>query len=109
MPDEHAVFQGQIFEWDRNKAQENVTKHGVTFEEAASAFADPFGQLFEDLEHSWDEERIILIGESAYRRILMVVSADRAARVRLISARIAEAAERGAYERAKFEHGSKQL
>lgn len=52
------------FEWDEEKARSNQLKHGVTFPEAASTFADPLAAIFSDPDHSKDEVREILIGES---------------------------------------------
>jgi uncharacterized protein len=103
MSDGEFVFAGQIFEWDTQKASENLGKHGVGFEEAASAFADPWAGISSDPDHSWHEDRFILVGESAFSRILMVVAVERTERVRLISARVANASERKAYDQSKFE------
>jgi uncharacterized protein len=97
------AFAGQIFEWDPQKALENLGKHGVGFEEAASTFADPWAGISSDPDHSWDEDRFILVGKSIYSRILMVVALERTERVRLVSARVANAGERRAYDQSKFE------
>jgi uncharacterized DUF497 family protein len=78
MADGMFVFDGQIFDWDPAKADENFEKHHVSFEEAASVFADQWAAISDDPDHSWDENRFILVGESAYRRILMIVSVERA-------------------------------
>jgi uncharacterized DUF497 family protein len=61
-----------IFEWDPDKATENEAKHGVTFEEAATAFADPLARIVDDPRHSVGEERFVLFGLSDRRRLLAV-------------------------------------
>lgn len=89
------------FEWDDQKALENVEKHGVTFGEATEVFYDP--NAFEDYDagHSIEEARFVIIGLSS-RRLLYVVYAERAADlVRIISARIADRAEQKIYERSR--------
>ena len=85
------------FEWDRKKAEANLAKHHVSFEEAMSVFADPLARIFPDDEHSVDELREIIIGHSARRQILLVnFTGDE--RVRIISARKATRKERKEYE-----------
>jgi uncharacterized protein len=86
------------FEWDADKAAANAQKHGVRFEEAATAFADPLSITVPDPDHSVGEDRYILIGRSLVSRLLVVVHLERGARVRLISARLATRRERRAYE-----------
>ena len=86
------------FEWDREKAAENLRRHGVSFGEATSAFGDPLSRTIDDPDHSEDEERFILLGESARGRLLVVVHAERGDRIRLISARIAGRRERKTYQ-----------
>ncbi|MDX2206489.1 MAG: BrnT family toxin [Gemmatimonadales bacterium] len=75
-----------------------MRKHGVTFEEAVSAFADPHSITIPDPDHSIDEDRFILIGRSAMERMLVVVHLERGDRIRLISARLAARRERRTYE-----------
>jgi len=89
------------FEWDRKKAAENQRKHGVSFEEAQSVFADEFAILLDDPDHSVDEARFLLLGLSARLRTLVVSHCYRKADevVRLISARKATRQERGVYNR----------
>jgi uncharacterized DUF497 family protein len=87
------------FEWDENKAQGNLEKHGVAFEEAAEVFFDPFYQAG-DASTSDDEEREFILGYSLSQRLLLVVHAERGERVRIISARPATRAERRLYEEA---------
>ncbi|MCI0696972.1 BrnT family toxin [candidate division KSB1 bacterium] len=86
------------FEWDENKAEENLRKHGVSFDEAETVFDDPLSITISDPDHSIGEERFIDIGESNKRRILVVVYTERGKKTRLISARRATRAERKKYE-----------
>ncbi len=90
---------GLIFEWDTAKADSNLKKHGVSFEEARTVFSDPFGRMIADPDHSQEEERFILLGTSIHSNLLIVchcVRADEA--IRLISARKANLQERITYE-----------
>lgn len=75
------------FCWDAQKATANRKKHGVSFEEAVTVFADPLARVFDDPDHSVDEDRFLLVGHSLAGRILLVVHAERSDRIRLISAR----------------------
>ena len=76
-----------IYEWDPDKASENLKKHKVSFDEAASAFADPFALTFDDPDHSLEERRYITIGTSSKPRIVFISHADRGDdHVRIISA-----------------------
>ena len=86
------------FEWDAQKAAENVTNHGVAFDEAVTVFADPLANIFNDPDHSDDERRELIIGHSAEQRLLVVCFAERTSRTRIISARQATARERKDYE-----------
>ena len=86
------------FEWDPKKAAANVAKHGVTFEEAATVFADPLGRIVPDPRHSTEEERYVLLGLSHQRHLLVVMYVDRGGRIRIISARRATRRERRNYE-----------
>lgn len=83
------------FEWDDGKAAANLAKHGVSFEEATTAFDDPRGLDAPDLI---DAARFVLIGRSNQSRVLFVVHAERGDRIRLISARKASRAQRKMYE-----------
>ena len=85
------------FEWDDAKAASNVRKHGVSFHEAASAFADPLGAVLSDPDHSADEEREILIGHSERGRLLVVSYTERPPNTRIISARVADPGEQRNY------------
>lgn len=89
------------FEWDDQKAFENLAKHGVSFGEATEVFYDPNALEDYDPGHSVREDRFIIIGLSS-RRLLYVVYAERAADlVRIISARKAERAKQEIYERTR--------
>jgi uncharacterized DUF497 family protein len=89
---------GYLFEWDTEKAATNVTKHGVTFEEACTVFGDPLAILMPDPDHSVAEQRYVLLGMSNRHRLLVVGHAERPPRTRLISARQATRTERRTYE-----------
>jgi uncharacterized protein len=86
------------FGWNEKKASSNVTKHGVSFEEAATVFGDPLSSTYPDPEHSLAEERFIIIGQSEQGRIIVVAHIDDGETVRLISAREATSGERKFYE-----------
>lgn len=87
------------FEWGENKAIANFKKHGVSFEEAKSAFYDDRAKLIADLEHSENEDRFILLGLSSTLRLLVVCHCYRESKgvIRLISARKATAKEKQSY------------
>jgi uncharacterized DUF497 family protein len=87
------------FEWDPEKARFNLAEHGVLFDEAATVFGDPLAITVDDPDHSQEEERFLTTGLSSRQRLIIVSHTDRNARVRIISARIAAAAERKQYER----------
>ena len=87
-----------IFEWDPQKAKSNPEKHGVSFEEASTAFQDTLSLTIDDPLHSMDEERVVLIGMSNKNRLLVVVHAEREDNIRIISARKATKEERESYE-----------
>jgi uncharacterized DUF497 family protein len=86
------------FAWDDEKAESNLKKHGVGFEEGATIFNDPKVATISDPDHSEDEDRYISIGMSVVRRLLSVIHTYRRERIRLISARKATHAERKYYE-----------
>lgn len=86
------------FVWDRDKAAANFRKHGVTFDEAATAFGDALSLSIPDREHSVDEERWLLLGQSAAGRLLVVAHTERNDEIRIISARPATRHERQTYE-----------
>ena len=86
------------FEWDENKAAANLSKHGVSFNEAKTVFEDTLYVIFDDPMHSSEEQRYLIIGESARKRILMVAFTERDNVIRLISARKATRREIENYE-----------
>lgn len=87
------------YEWDEVKAQLNIAKHGVSFDEAVSVFGDDYGIVVFDNEHSNDEERFYLIGMSIKERILIVVHCQRDIdTIRIISARKATSKEKKQYK-----------
>ena len=86
------------FEWDPRKADSNLNKHGVSFQEAASVFGDALSITYHDPDHSAREQRFITVGMSRYNRVLMVAHTDRGDNVRIISARKMTRKERIYYE-----------
>jgi uncharacterized DUF497 family protein len=88
------------FEWARRKGLANQRKHGVSFEEAETVFADEQALLLDDPDHSADEDRFVLIGLSAVLRTLVVCHCFRSADevIRVLSARKATRTERSQYE-----------
>jgi uncharacterized DUF497 family protein len=88
------------FEWDPRKSALNQRKHGVSFDEARTAFGDEHGLLLDDPDHSGTEERFILLGLSAALRVLVVVHSYREDEdtIRIISARKATRHEREQYD-----------
>jgi hypothetical protein len=91
------------FEWDAEKARENLKKHDASFEEAKTVFDDLFSITIADPEHSTDEERYIDIGLSAKGQILVVVYTERGSDIRIISCRKATTVERRTYDQEKSE------
>jgi len=89
---------GLLFEWDPNKAKLNIETHGISFDEASTAFRDPLSRTIEDPLHSEGEDRFALIGRSIEGRLLIVVHTERDDRIRIISARLATKKERFTYE-----------
>ena len=86
------------FQWDENKAKQNLSKHGVSFEEAKTIFDDPLYVDFYDPDHSDNEERYLMVGQSNRGRILILSYTERGNRIRLISAREVTPNERKTYE-----------
>lgn len=82
------------FEWDREKAKNNISKHKVSFDEAITVFYDPLSATFDDPDHSADEHRFITIGYSSFNRLLVVSYTERRKTIRIISARKATTHER---------------
>ena len=89
------------FEWHAPKAAANRAKHKVTFEEATTVFGDPLARIVDDPRHSQEEERFVLLGQSARRRLLVVLFTERGEAIHLISARKATRRERRDYEEAQ--------
>ena len=89
---------GLRFEWDRRKAARNLSKHGLSFDEASTVFAE---LTIPDPDHSEDEERWITVGQSNRGRLLVVVHTEDGNTVRIISAREAEKRERVRDEEAR--------
>lgn len=77
------------FEWNFNKAEANLSKHGVSFEEATTVFGDRLSGTFPDPEHSISEERWITVGMSVDGRLLVVAHTENDETFRIISARVA--------------------
>ena len=95
------ILYDMIFNWNEKKAENNVIKHGVTFEEAATVFGDPNAQIYDDEEHSDNEERFVLLGYSKISRLLIVCHCYRGSDgsiIRIISARKATSHECRKYE-----------
>lgn len=86
------------FEWDPQKATRNLRKHKISFTEAATVFDDPLSITVADPDHSAEEDRFIIVGQSYRRRLLIVSFAERGDRIRIISARELTRSERKAYE-----------
>jgi len=88
------------FAWDDNKAEANLKKHKVSFEEASTVFSDPLAAIFADDEHSSPGElREIIIGISDRKRLLLTSFTERATVIRIISSRPATKHEQSDYEK----------
>jgi len=86
------------FEWDEDKAQANLKKHRVSFDEATTVFADPLSITILDPDHSADEQRYVDVGTSDKGRVVVVVYTERGGRLRIVSCRRATPSERRLYE-----------
>jgi uncharacterized protein len=86
------------FEWDPQKAEENLRTHGVAFAEAMTIFGDPLEVTISDPAHSEGEFRFLSLGRSEADRLVVVSYTERGSRVRIISAREATPRERREYE-----------
>ena len=89
---------GLTFTWDKKKAAANLRKHGVAFEEAATAFGDMLSLTTFDPGHSIDQDRFILLGASNRGKLLVVAHTEQSDTIRIISARLATRGERVIYE-----------
>ena len=89
------------FDWDENKNRINLEKHGITFQEASTVFYDDRAILFDDPEHSVDEERFLLLGMSETAKVCIVCHCYRESDtvIRIISARQATRKEEQRYVR----------
>lgn len=85
-------------EWDRDKAEGNLKKHGVSFQEASTVFADFHSITIEDSEHSISEQRYWTIGVTSQGRLIIVTHTDANDVIGIISARLATARERRKYD-----------
>lgn len=86
------------FEWDLDKAAENLRKHSVDFLEASTIFGDPLEVTIPDPDHSKGEARFLSLGLSAQARLLVVAYTEREGKIRIIHARVAAPKERRTYE-----------
>jgi len=86
------------FEWDPQKAAQNLRKHAVSFEDAVAVFGDPLAGTIRDSTHSTSEVRFVTIGTTSAQRLIVVAHTDRVDRIRIISARPATRAEKKKYE-----------
>lgn len=86
------------FEWDEKKARSNAKKHGISFDEASTVFADTLSLTIRDPAHSEVEDRFITLGISHRNKLLVVVHTERGDNIRIISARPASRRERRTYE-----------
>lgn len=88
------------FEWDKHKNAINIKKHKISFEEASTVFFDDRAILFDDPEHSYEEERFLIIGTTSSSRICIVSHCYRSEDeiIRIISARNATKTEQSVYE-----------
>ena len=91
-------FSGYNFEWDGEKAEANLRKHGVSFAAAVTVFGDPLSMNTLDPDHSDGEHRFIVMGMSGRYRFLVVSYMHRPPRTRIVNARLATRNERKQYE-----------
>ena len=90
---------GLKFEWDKQKASSNLKKHDVSFDEASTVFKNPLANVFNDEEHSGNEDREYIIGRSSFQQLLIVFFTERARDlIRIFSARKITKIERRDYE-----------
>lgn len=89
---------GLEFQWDNRKAEDNLRKHNISFQEAITVFSDFLSLTISDPLHSQSEERLVTIRHSEKQRLLVVVHIERSDAIRIISARKATSYERETYE-----------
>ncbi|MDJ0843584.1 BrnT family toxin [Crocosphaera sp.] len=87
------------YEWNPEKAELNLKKHGIHFEEAKTVFQDPLAYIFDDEWHSIREKREIIIGHDQKNRLLLVCFTEINQTIRIISARLTTKKERQDYEK----------
>lgn len=87
-----------VFEWNKEKAEQNFKKHGISFEESTTVFADLLSLTIPDPLHSGEENRFVITGLSHQQRQLVVVFTEQEESIRIISARLATSRERKKYE-----------
>jgi hypothetical protein len=86
------------FEWDPDKSNANLKKHGISFHEASTVFGDPLAITFNDPDHSMREHRFLTFGYSRMNQLLVVIHTERHERTRIISTRRATRQESKIYE-----------
>lgn len=86
------------FEWDNKKAEENLKKHRINFDEAVSVFYDDFARTKPDPDHSNNESRFIIQGLSNKNKLLVISFTERYGKIRIINARKSTNKERSQYE-----------
>ncbi len=84
--------------WNREKAEKNIKKHKVSFDEAMTVFYDPLTATFDDPDHSLNEQRLVTVGCSSRGRLLVISHTERGENIRIISARRATSQERRRHE-----------
>jgi uncharacterized DUF497 family protein len=89
---------GFEFEWNEDKNRSNQRDHGVSFQEAATVFADPLSLATPDDKHSVGEKRYHIIGSSVFNELLTVAYTQRRGKIRIITARTPTRCERKDYE-----------
>jgi len=87
-----------MFRWDPVKAERNLLKHGISFDEASTIFGDPLAGTIPDPDHSVGEARFLTVGVAASGRLIVVAHTEEDDIVRIINARDATAQERRRYE-----------
>ncbi len=87
-----------LFEWNPDKAEKNIRKHGISFDEAATVFSDPLSTTYDDPDHSHYESRYIITGVSSHGKLLFVSHTETGNTIRIISARQLTRKERKQYE-----------
>jgi uncharacterized protein len=86
------------FEWNKNKADINLKKHGISFQEAATVFGDKLALTFNDPDHSADEHRLLTFGVTRTGKYVVVSHTELDISIRIISARLMTKQERKIYE-----------